>query len=287
VKTTCLTHPHAFVAFGLVALLSATDTTAQRRSVQVGYCTPLRNIEAAKAAGFDYVELSTSEIAGLSDADFEQAVARVKQAGVSVPATNLFLPAALKVTGSAVDREQQMAYVRKAFARLQRLGTQIVVFGSGGARQVPDGFPKDQAFQQLVDFGRRIAPEARARGITVAIEPLRHEETNIINSAGEGLALVNAIDDANFQLMVDFYHLASEKEDPAIVLRAAAHIRHLHVANPSGRVFPRKWDEFDYAPFFAALQKIGYDQRISVEGSTQDLAADAPQAIALLRRAFQ
>jgi len=287
VKTTYLTHPHPFVAFGLVALLSATDTTAQRRSVQVGYCTPLRNIEAAKAAGFDYVELSTSEIAGLSDADFEQAVARVQQAGVSVPATNLFLPAALKVTGSAVDREQQMAYVRKAFARLQRLGTQIVVFGSGGARQVPDGFPKDQAFQQLVDFGRRIAPEARARGITVAIEPLRHEETNIINSAGEGLALVNAIDDANFQLMVDFYHLASEKEDPAIVLRAGAHIRHLHVANPSGRVFPRKWDEFDYAPFFAALQKIGYDQRISVEGSTQDLAADAPQAIALLRRAFQ
>ena len=275
------------VAFGLVALLSATDTTAQRRSVQVGYCTPLRNIEAAKAAGFDYVELSTSEIAGLADADFEQAVARVQQAGLPVPATNLFLPAALKVTGPAVDREQQMAYVRKAFTRLQRLGTQIVVFGSGGARQVPDGFPRDQAFQQLVDFGRRIALEARARGITVAIEPLRHQETNIINSAAEGLGLVNAIDDANFQLMVDFYHLASEKEDPAIVLRAAAHIRHLHVANPSGRVFPRTWDEFDYAPFFAALQKIGYDQRISVEGSTQDLAADAPPAIALLRRAFQ
>jgi D-psicose/D-tagatose/L-ribulose 3-epimerase len=287
VKTALFPRSYAVVAFGLVALLSATDTTAQRRSVQVGYCTPLRNLEAAKAAGFDYVELSTSEIAGLSDADFEQAVARVQQAGLPVPATNLFLPAAIKVTGPAVDREQQMAYVRKAFARLQRLGTQIVVFGSGGARQVPDGFPKDQAFQQLVDFGRRIAPEARARGITVAIEPLRHEETNIINSAAEGLGLVNAIEDANFQLMVDFYHLASEKEDPAIVLRAATHIRHLHVANPSGRVFPRKWDEFDYAPFFAALQKIGYDQRISVEGSTQDLAADAPQAITLLRRAFQ
>jgi D-psicose/D-tagatose/L-ribulose 3-epimerase len=152
---------------------------------------------------------------------------------------------------------------------------------------VPDGFPKDQAFQQLVEFGRRIAPEARARGITVAVEPLRREETNIINSAAEGLGLVNAIDDANFQLMVDFYHLASEKEDPAIILRAGGHIRHLHVANPQGRVFPRKWDEYDYAPFFAALRKMGYDKRISVEASTQDLSTDAPQAIALLRRAFQ
>ena len=180
-----------------------------------------------------------------------------------------------------------MAYVRKAFARLSRLGTQIVVFGSGPARRVPDGFPKDQAFQQLVEFGRRIAPEARARGITVAVEPQRHEETNIINSAAEGLALVNAIDDPNFQLMIDFYHLASEKEDPAIVVRAGAHIRHLHTANPDGRVFPRTWDEYDYAPFFAALRQIGYDKRISVEASTKDLPVDAPLAIALLRRARQ
>jgi sugar phosphate isomerase/epimerase len=52
-------------------------------------------------------------------------------------------------------------------------------------------------------------------------------------------------------------------------------------------VFPRKWEEFDYAPFFAVLQKIGYDKRISVEASTQDFPTDAPLAIALLRRAFQ
>ena len=280
-------NPRPLVAFLLIGILTGSHSSAQGRAVQVGYCTPLRNIEAAKAAGFDYVELSTSEIAGLSDAEFEQAAARIQQVGLPVPATNLFLPAALKVTGPNIDPEQQMAYVKKAFARLARLGTQIVVFGSGGARQVPDGFPKDQAFQQLVAFGKRIAPEARARGITVAVEPLRRQETNIINSAAEGLTLVNAIDDAGFQLMIDFYHLASEKEDPAVILRAGAHIRHLHVANPEGRVFPLKWDEYDYAPFFAALRTIGYDKRISVEASTKDLAVDAPQAIALLRRAFQ
>jgi D-psicose/D-tagatose/L-ribulose 3-epimerase len=274
------------VAVGVVALLSASHPIAQRKAVQVGYCTPLRNLDAAKAAGFDYVELSTTEIASLSDTDFDQAAARVRQVGLPVPATNLFLPAALKVTGPAVDRDQQMAHVKKAFDRLAKLGTQIVVFGSGGARQVPDGFPKNEAFQQLVDFGRRIAPEARARGITITIEPLRRQETNIINSAGEGLRLVEAINDPNFQLMVDFYHLASEQEDPSIIQRANAHIRHLHMANPTGRVFPRKWEEFDYAPFFAALQKIGYDKRISVEASTQDFTTDAPLAIALLRRAF-
>jgi sugar phosphate isomerase/epimerase len=274
-------------AFAGLLVLALARSSTQSRPVQVGFCTSLANIDAAKTAGFDYVELATSEIAGLSDAAFEQAATHIRQAGISTPAANLFLPATVKVTGAAIDQAQQMAYVRKAFARLSRLGTQIVVFGSGGARMVPEGFPKDRAFQQLVEFGRRIAPEARAHGITIAIEPLRHEETNIINSAAEGLELVNAIGDANFQLMIDFYHLSSEKEDPAIIGRAGAHIRHLHMANPAGRVFPRRWEEYDYAPFFAALKQIGYGQRISVEASTKDLPADAPVAIALLRQAFR
>jgi D-psicose/D-tagatose/L-ribulose 3-epimerase len=274
------------MTLSLLALFAATHNAAQGHQIQVGYCTSLKNVEAAKAAGFDYIELAVSEIAALSDSEFEQAAARIR-AGLPVPAMNLFLPGTLKVTGPAIDREQQMAYVKKAFSRLQRLGTTIVIFGSGPARRVPDGFPKEQAFQQLVEFGRRIAPEARARGITIAVEPQRPEETNIINSAAEGLALVTAIDDPNFQLMIDFYHFASVKEDPAIVARAGDHIRHLHTANPDGRVFPRTWDEYNYAPFFAALRSIGYDKRISIEASTTDLGADAPIAIALLRSALR
>jgi len=255
--------------------------------VKVGYCTGIKNLEAAKAAGFDYVELGATEIAALSDAEFEAAADRIKELGIATPVANLFLPGTLKVTGPETNPEAQMAHVRKVFTRLAKLGTEIVVFGSGGARRVPDGFAKDEAFKQLVDFGKRAATEARLHGITIAIEPLRKQETNIINSAGEGLELVNAIGHPNFQLMIDFYHLASEQEDPAIVLRAKDHLRHLHVANPTGRVFPQKWEEFDYAPFFANLKAIGYDKRISMEGNTTDLAAQGPVTIALLRKAFQ
>ena len=255
--------------------------------VAVGYCTGLANLEAAKAAGFDYVELSATEIARLNDADFEAAAAKIKTIGIATPAANLFVPAEIKLTGPDVNPEQQNAHVKKALTRLAKLGTQVVVFGSGGARRVPDGFSKDEAFKQLVDYGRRAGEEGRAHGITITIEPLRKQETNIINTAGEGLALVEAINHPNFQLMIDFYHLASEQEDPGIVLRAKDRLRHLHVANPKDRVFPAQWEEYDYAPFFANLKKIGYDKRISVEGRTTDLAAQGPPAIALLRRAFQ
>jgi D-psicose/D-tagatose/L-ribulose 3-epimerase len=271
----------------LVALLQLA-LAGQPGKNQVGYCIGLSGLEAAKAAGFDYVELGTTEIAALSDADFEAAVARAKAIGIPTPNANLFLPGTLTLTGpQPATVDDQMAYVRKALDRLQRFGVTILCFGSGGARRVPDGFPRDQAFAQLVAFGKRIAPEAQARGITVVIEPLRRQETNIINTAAEGLELVNAVGHPNFQLLIDFYHLASEHEDPAIVLKAKDHLRHLHTANPQGRVFPLDWNEFDYAPFFARLREIGYTGRISVEASTKDLAAEAPRAIALLQRAFQ
>jgi D-psicose/D-tagatose/L-ribulose 3-epimerase len=277
----------SFLVSCLVAPLLPLRVRAQGSKVEVGYCVGLKGLEVAKAVGFDYVELGVTEIAGVPDADFDAALERAKQIGIPTPNANLFLPSSMRLTGpEAVDPEQQLAYVKKAFARVARFGVKIVCFGSGGARRVPEGFAKEEAFKQLVAFGKRIAPEAKANGITVVIEPLRRQETNIINTTAEGLELVNAVGDPNFELLVDFYHLASEKEDPAIIVRAKEHIRHLHMANPQGRVFPLKWEEFDYAPFFKNLRDIGYAGRISVEASSKDVPTEAPQAIALLRKAF-
>jgi D-psicose/D-tagatose/L-ribulose 3-epimerase len=137
-----------------------------------------------------------------------------------------------------------------------------------------------------VDFFQRLGPQARKRQIVIAIEPLRYEESNIINSMGEGLQLIEAVNDPNIQLNLDFYHLAMVKEDPAIILKAASHIAHVHMANPVNRVFPLSWSEYNYAPLFENLRKIGYDKEISIEGASKDFAGQAPKAIAFLRAAM-
>ena len=270
----------------LMACLAFVAVAQPNHKVRIGYCGPLKDIDAIKAAGFDYIEVRATEVAALSDADYEQLAAKLKQVGLPVLSANLFLPADIKVTGPAIDKQRQIEYVRRAFDRLSRLGVTLVVFGSGGARQVPEGFSHQEAFEQLVDFGKRIAPEARSHNITVAIEPLRHQESNIINTSLEGLAWVNAVNDPNIQLMIDFYHFSVEKEDPSNILKVKDHLRHLHMANPNGRVMPRNWDEYNYTPFFATLRQIHYDRLISLEASTKDLPADGPPAIALLNRAF-
>lgn len=274
----------AALVSGVVAASSHATPTAQ---VLIGYCVGLKDLGVAKAAGFDFAEVRIGEISALSDAEFDAAVTRVHTIGLPTPSAYQFLPETIRLTGpQPTSLDVQMAYVTKAFTRLQRLGVHMIGFGSGTARRVPDGFPKDAGFAQLVAFGRRIAPLARAHGLTVAIEPQRLEESNIINSADEGLTLVNAVDDPGFQLLVDFFHMASVHEDPSVIQRAGAHVRHLHIANPNGRVFPLTWNEYDYTAFFSNLRAIGYTGLISVEASSANVAADAPRTIALLRRAF-
>ncbi|GAC1701428.1 MAG: hypothetical protein NVS9B4_04690 [Candidatus Acidiferrum sp.] len=271
------------LAASLSGVSSATENT---NVVKIGYCAPLAELDGVKAAGFDYVELRTSEIAGLTDEDYQQLAAKLKRFNLPVPTTYLFIPANIKLTGPHTDHAQQAAYVQKAFDRVSRLGVHTVVLGSGPARTYPAGFSKSVAFQQLVEFCKWLGPEARTHGITIAIEPLRKEESNIINNMAEGLQLVKAVADPNIQLNLDYYHLAMEKEDPAIILEAKNYIRHVHTANPNGRVFPLNWDEYDYGPFYAALRKIGYQGEVSIEAHANDFQKEAPQSIALLRRAL-
>ena len=89
-------------------LLSIVSIAIQSRSrrVAVGMCTPLAGAEAAKAAGFDCVELSTTAIAWLSD------TANLRQAGYD---RRISVGAAAK--NFAVEAPRAIALVRGAFER--------------------------------------------------------------------------------------------------------------------------------------------------------------------------
>jgi sugar phosphate isomerase/epimerase len=266
-----------------ILLLAAAPSGADVKPMSIGLCVRLADVPTARDAGYDYVELSAQEVAGLGDEDFQATAARLKAVGIHARAANLFLPGSLKVTGPAVDGVRLADHVERTLSRLAALGVDTLVFGSGKAREVPEGFSRDEAWQQLVSFGRLAADVAARKGLVIALEPLRRQETNIVNTAAEGLALVEAVDRPAFQLLVDFYHLTVEAEDPAVLVRAGKRLRHVHIANPEGRVFPREASEAAYAPFFARLREIGYTGGVSVEAGTKDLAADARRAAAFLR----
>lgn len=279
----------------LVVTLISTPARAEELELRFGVAkfsdyNPLADIDRLAAWGFDYAEPALSQTMTLSEEDFAAALRKAASTRIHVEAMNWFVPPEVKLTGPAVDRGKVEDYVVRSLSRAEALGAKIVVFGSGGARSVPDGFPREKAWTQLQDFLRTCGEEIRRKkyGMVIGIEPLRKAESNIVNTAAEALRLARDTAHPKVRIIVDFYHLAVENEDPGIILEAGDQIVHLHIANPGqGRVFPKdETEEPRYADFFVNLRKIGYKGRISLEANTTDFEADARAGLMFLKKMY-
>ena len=92
----------------------------------------------------------------------------------------------MKLVGSKVDYDKIKDYLLRAVDRVSQLGTEVIVFGSGGARKVPEDFSKQIAWEQLVEFLNMASRIVKPYGITIVIEPLPLRSCNIINNVQEG-----------------------------------------------------------------------------------------------------
>lgn len=254
--------------------------------VPIGWCIRAQGTapDDAKAAGFEYVELALQDVLSLSDDDFDKSAARFAALGVPALVGYNIVPSELLLVGPDADKAKQDQHLAKALARAKRLGLKMVVLNNGPSRKVPEGFAADKAWKQLVDFGRRFAAEAKKNDITVLVQPLRPEETNLVTNVPDALKLVKAVGRPNFQLLVDYSFMAMQNEDPAVLAKARGHLKHVWISNPNGRTYPMNAQEADYPAFFAALKKIGYRGGVSVHARTDNFFADAPPAMAFLRK---
>ncbi len=239
-------------------------------------------VEQVRELGYDYLELSLAHLAALPEDEFGALRRRVQSSGLPCEACNNFFPGTVRLTGAEVNWDQVREYTRRAVDRAAELGVQVIVFGSSAAKNVPAGFPQYRAWQQIVTALRSAADVVKPLGITIAIEPLNRQESNIVNSLAEGLALMQRVNRPEVRLLADYYHLALEQEDPAILLQAGPDLRHIHFARVAGRTYPLEIDD-GFQPFFAALRAAGYDGRVSVEGFSNDFYREAARSLQVLR----
>ncbi len=254
-----------------------------------GTVNPLASVDQLARLGADYIEPALSATVALSPDALAAARAKLAKSGLKVETMNWFMPGAdIKLTGPDVDDAKTRAYVEKALGIAESFGAKVIVFGSPGARTVPDGFPREKAWEQLKTFLRICANviDTHHYGMVVGIEALRKPETNIINSQAEALELAREVNHPKIRLNLDFYHLTFENEDPAIILEARDMIAHLQIADPRERTFPvsEAGNEARYAAFFTNLRTIGFQGRISIEANSTDLQKDTPASIAFLKK---
>lgn len=234
----------------------------------------------------DYIEANVQNLflPERPETEFDALAARLAPLRGRIPAANCFLPADLKVTGPAVDLGRLARYADTAFRRAASLGTTLVVFGSGGARRAPDGWPLAEGFEQFVRALGVCAPLALRHGVTLVVEPLNRAECNVVNTLLEGAVAVARVDHPGIRLLVDVFHMRRNGESPDDIVKAGPWIAHVHVAELERRTAPGVCGD-DFSPWLTALRRAGYAGSLSLEcdfGS--DPRAETATALAHLRR---
>jgi sugar phosphate isomerase/epimerase len=250
----------------------------------LGICGAPEIAPVVKAAGYDYLEINVAShlIGEAPDEEFAPILKQIRECGLPCLAANVFVPGHLKITGPEVDFPRLERYIETVMKRAELVGLQAIVFGSGGARKIPEGFEREKAYEQLIIFGRMVAPLAEWHGINIAVEPLNRGETNVLNSVAEGLQYVKDVNHPSFRLLVDGYHWAKENEPTADIVAAGPWLEHAHIATYVKRLAPGA-EACDFTPFFQALKDAGYDKRLSIEGGWADMAAQAGEALSILQ----
>ncbi|GAC1358104.1 MAG: hypothetical protein PVS3B1_38780 [Ktedonobacteraceae bacterium] len=255
--------------------------------MKFGICTSFREIQALDDIPFDYLEESVHRflIPEKPREDFADRLRDARNIPIPIETANSFLPADLPLVATPqhpIDRVRIERYVRTALERAEQVGIRVIVFGSGGARKSPPGYDPAAATEQILNHLATWSKWARDHGVTIALEPLQFAETNTLNTVAESATALSGIAASGARLLADTYHMACNGEDPTTLVPWGSLLAHVHVAEQQERAAPGTHGE-DLRPYFSALHRAGYDQRISIECRWRNFVAQVAPAIAVLK----
>ncbi len=148
----------------------------------------------------------------------------------------------------------------------------------------PAGQTKERSLQYLSDALKECAEAAAGQGVRLVIEPLNHNESDLVNTTAEGMQLIERVGVGNIGLLFDTFHAAIEEPDIEQSIRShAERIWHVHVAD-SNRWYPGA-GTLDFPAILRTLYSCGYRGYLSGEFLPKPDADTAAQSsIAALKK---
>lgn len=253
--------------------------------MRFGVCARIEDAGVLAHEGYDYMELSVAGdlMPDAGDAAWAEKRRAIEAMPLRPEAFNSFVRAG-KIVGPEADTEYLRRYVDTALTRAAQVGGSIIVFGSGGARAIPEGFPLAEAERQLSEFLTLCADASDRTGVVVAIEPLHRGECNFVNLVSEGAQWARRINRPGVQNLADTFHIERENEPIAAIVGSADVLAHTHTAD-TGRFAPGT-GVYDHVALFQTLHAANYDARLSIECTWRDFRAEVGPALDHLRNAY-
>jgi sugar phosphate isomerase/epimerase len=216
------------------------------------------------------------------EATFQRNLLQIAQLPVPIYTVNLFIPADLKLVGPAVNEKTVLAYADSVMSRLNQANIRHIVWGSGGARRIPEGFDKKMATAQMIAIAKKIAKRARKYHIVIFLENLNSTETNFINTVEEALYIVRKVNHPNLRLNADIYHMLKEGESPDIILKTGKYLAYVEIAEKDNRTAPGVTGT-DFRPYLRALRQVNYHGKMVIEGQWKKVSDIAVPALRYLQ----
>ncbi len=235
-----------------------------------------RAVAACAAEGFDFIEIALLDPEIVDPAHSR---ALLEQAGLRA-VCSLGLPEA--VWPSRHGPDGAVAFLTRALDVAHALGAEAlsgVVYGGIGETT---GLPPTAA--ELDNVARTLeaaAAHAKGLGLRFGIEPVNRYETHLINTARQGVEMIERVGADNMFLHLDTYHMNIEERGMAMgVLDGGAHLAYIHLSE-SDRGTPGagnvRWDEV-----YGAMAAIGFEGGLAME-SFIDMPPEIAHGLAVWR----
>ena len=248
--------------------------------MDIGWCARVEEADRIEAIGYDFLEVALAPMM-LEDDGFKAAAKAVTRTRFPHPVFNQFLPQDMHVVGPDVNRARVLRYLARAAEVLHAAGAKIVVFGSGWARNVPDGWRREDANGQFLEMVSWCTDALHGTGITLALEAQNRKETNFITTLGEAVSLAKTIDRPDVRVIADTYHLHEAAEPLDVVVASLERVAHVHVSD-SDRRAPGD-GAYDFDGFFDRLKAFGYQGRLSIEMMKEGTDEEMRRSLAFVR----
>lgn len=216
-----------------------------------------------KAAGFDGIEVFFFEPDSYPAASVARELARI---GLECTAVAV-IPASMSfVSSDASTRSKAKAHVQSCIRAAAEVGSPLlcgpmyspVAYRPGRRRTTEEWKWAVESWQQLGDT-------VTDAGIEIGIEPLNRFDTYFLNTTADGVAFCKEVAHPKIGLLVDTFHASIEEKSIANAIRLASpHLKHLHVSE-NDRGTPGS-GQVHWIEFFAAVDEIGYDRWLTIEG---------------------
>jgi D-psicose/D-tagatose/L-ribulose 3-epimerase len=182
--------------------------------------------------------------------------------------------------GTARQQRAGVDFMKRVIDRMVELDAQSligVVYSTVGRTEAYSPKEKRQQWRTVVKNLKEVSRYAADHGKIVAMEPLNRFETDFINTANQGLAMIADVGNPALKLHLDTFHMNVEEKDSAAAIRkAGAHLGHFHACG-CDRGAPGR-DHIDWKSIAAALKDIGYRGDVVIESFTADVTVIARAA---------